>query len=172
MANTDGSEAHVAIQGMGPPDWERVRAIRLRALEDAPDAFWTTLEEARATEPATWQRRLAAPESRTFLAQEAGVDVGMAVGAPHHAGSPAHAGLYGVWVAPEARGHGVGDTLIDAVVRWARQRGYVRIRLDVGDHNVPAARLYARNGFTPTGATSRFPPPRDHVVEHELALDL
>lgn len=159
------------IERVGPHAWQRARAVRLRALQDAPDAFWTTVGQARAKPAAVWREQLASTATVTFLATAAGRDAGMAVGAPHH-DDPGDAGLYGLWVAPEARGRGLGGRLLTAVVTWARGRGYTRIRLDVGDHNRQAARLYEAFGFARTGATSRFPPPRQHVTEHELALDL
>jgi ribosomal protein S18 acetylase RimI-like enzyme len=159
------------IEHVGPDDWQRARSVRLRALQDAPDAFLTTVEQARAKQAEVWREQLASTAAATHLATLEGHDVGMAIGAPHHA-DPRDAGLYGVWVAPEARGRGVGVSLLTAVATWARERGYKRIRLDVGDHNAAASRLYEGFGFSPTGATSSFPPPRQHVTEHELALDL
>ena len=35
----------IAIERMTPEGWQRVRAVRLRALLDAPDAFATMLAE-------------------------------------------------------------------------------------------------------------------------------
>ena len=169
--SADATGAGAVISHAGPDDWERARAVRLRALEDAPDAFFATVEQARAKSAEAWREQLASTAAATFLAVIAGRDVGMAVGAPHH-DDPGDAGLYGVWVAPETRGHGVGVALLVAVTSWARERGYTRIRLDVGDHNAAASRLYESFGFSPTGATSSFPPPRQHITEHELALDL
>lgn len=159
------------IERIGPESWTRARGVRLRALQDAPDAFWSTTDgEARLAVP-VWRRRLARSDAATFLAVRDGRDVGLAIGAPHHV-HPTDAGLYSVWVAPEVRGSGLADRLILAVVDWARAAGHPRLRLDVADANLRAVGLYARLGFTPTGATSRFPPPREHVVEHERLLDL
>ena len=159
------------IDHVGPDGWQRVRTLRLRALADAPDAFWMTLQEERAKDGSRWLRQLARRDAATFIAHEDGRDAGLAVGAPHHEHA-GDAGLYAVWVAPEARGRRVGELLISAVIDWARSAGYQRLRLDVGDSNEPAVRLYARHGFRPTGTRSRFPPPRDHITEHERALDL
>jgi ribosomal protein S18 acetylase RimI-like enzyme len=44
--------------------------------------------------------------------------------------------------------------------------------LDVGARNAPARRLYERHGFVPTGRTGSLPPPREHVPEVEMELDL
>lgn len=151
--------------------WARARGVRLRALRDAPEAFWSTTEGEERLPVSVWRRRLARSDAATFLAVREGRDVGLAIGAPHHA-HPADAGLYSVWVAPEVRGSGIADRLVMAVIDWARAAGHQRIRLDVADDNPRAVGLYSRLGFTPTGAVSRFPPPRDHVVEHERVLEL
>jgi GNAT superfamily N-acetyltransferase len=147
-------------------DAMRVRAVRLRALADAPDAFSTTLEQDRARPDEDWRARLSTDRTATFLATTADGDVGMAVGAPYD-GSPGAAGLFGMWVDPRARGGGVGGALVDAVLAWARSRGYRRILLDVGDENAAAIALYARRGFVPNGVTGTLPPPRTHVREHQ-----
>ena len=150
-------------------DADCLRAIRLRALRDAPEAFGTTFAEAAAWPMESWTRQLA--ELATFIAVIDGADVGLARGGPHD-GKPGAAILLSMWVAPEARGKGVGDALIDSVIAWARGEGFSRLLLEVGDHNEPAIALYARKGFRPTGATSTLPPPRTHVPEHERALEL
>jgi GNAT superfamily N-acetyltransferase len=160
-----------AIHHAGPDDWERVREVRLRALRDAPDAFWTTLAEEEALTPAQWRERLGAETSATFLGVRAGQVVGLVVVHPSTS-APGDAGLAAMWVAPEARGTGIAGALISAGVRWARGRGHPRVRLWINDANTVAARLYARHGFVPTGITGTFPPPREHITEHELALEL
>jgi ribosomal protein S18 acetylase RimI-like enzyme len=161
----------LTIERIRPEAFERVRAVRLRALRDAPDAFWVTADEEAATTAAEWRDRLARPDTATFVARRDGVDVGLVVGARHweHEGE---AGLYGMWVAPEARGSGASTALIHAVVDWARAAGYRTVRLEVADTNEPAVRLYSRLGFVPTGAVGTLPAPREHITEHERALDL
>ena len=169
-------EQRLDIQRMSAADWQRVRALRLAGLAAEPDAFGSTLERETAFEPTDWQRRLAG-SAATFLAVLAGADVGIVTGAPwvgEERGDPAPrvAGLFGLWVARDARGRGIGDRLVDEVVTWARSEGYARLVLEVGDQNAPATRLYERHGFLPTGCGRTLPPPRAHVRERELALDL
>lgn len=152
-------------------DWERVRAIRLRALGDAPDAFGMTLAEELDRSEASWKARLDDPGIATFLATSGDRDVGLVVGGRWD-DEPDAAGLFAMWVAPEARGTGVGGALVDAVVGWARDLGRRRLLLDVADGNEPAIRLYASRGFDPTGVVGSLPPPRQHVPEHQRALTL
>ncbi|MFQ1702462.1 GNAT family N-acetyltransferase [Loktanella agnita] len=53
----------------------------------------------------------------------------------------------GLFVAPEARGKGVGTALLDAVAAEAKRRGYHQVRLDVIDTNPRARALYKHEGF-------------------------
>ena len=50
-------------------------------------------------------------------------------------------------VAPDARGRGVGETLIAAAEQWARARGYSLLTLNVFLENASARALYERTGF-------------------------
>ena len=53
----------------------------------------------------------------------------------------------GIFVAPEARGQGVGTRLLDAIAEEARARGYHEVRLDVIEDNLRARALYERKGY-------------------------
>ncbi|MEX2550653.1 MAG: GNAT family N-acetyltransferase [Nitriliruptoraceae bacterium] len=168
----------------GPDHWRDVRAVRLLALVDAPDAFGTTSVEESALPDDTWRQRLSGGARQTLLAWHhavarddggggltpAGiVQVGPIVGDPQAAGDH---GVYGLFVVPSARGLGVAEALLAAAAGIAREAGAPRLRLDVGDHNTPAQRLYHRVGFRSTGRVGSLPAPRQHVTEHELALRL
>jgi GNAT superfamily N-acetyltransferase len=157
------------IQRLTPNEGERLRAIRLRSLGEAPDAFASTFQETAARPPENWRQQL--EHLATFVAVLDGVDVGIVRGT-HYDGKPGTAILLSMWVAPETRGKGAGEALIDAVVDWARSHGFVRLVLEVADDNARAVALYARKGFEPTGETSALPEPRDHIREHERAMEL
>jgi ribosomal protein S18 acetylase RimI-like enzyme len=157
------------IARLRPGEGARLRAVRLRALADEPDAFGSTLADAERRSAEDWEAQLEALP--TFVWHEGDADVGMVRGAPHDA-DPEAGYLISMWVAPEARGRGVGGALIAEVIAWARGRGLRRLVLDVGAHNGSARRLYERAGFVPTGTTGALPPPRDRLPEVEMALDL
>lgn len=53
----------------------------------------------------------------------------------------------GIFVAPEARGRGVGTALLAEICAEGKRRGYSRVRLDVIDRNTRARALYEREGF-------------------------
>lgn len=175
-ASAEPEQVRVAVAG--PEDWPVVRQLRLSALADTPDAFGATLEEESA-QPESWWRGRLEPDApgTTLLASLVDAEgdarpAGLVVVAPSFHGPETEAGIYAVWVAPSARGRGVGDALIRSAVNHARQSGYARVVLDVGDFNEAAQALYARHGFARTGRTGTLPAPRTHVTEHELGLDL
>ncbi|WP_371262521.1 GNAT family N-acetyltransferase [Pseudomonas sp. NBRC 111119] len=56
-----------------------------------------------------------------------------------------------MWIAPEARGLGIGRALLESAVAWAENRGTFRVRLDVTIADSPAIQLYKTSGFEPVG---------------------
>ena len=76
-----------------------------------------------------------------------------------------------LWVAPDSRRRGVGASLLDAVIEWARARGFTRLELAAPSHSPAALALYRRAGFSATGARRRMPGRPDlEVVEMARAL--
>ena len=65
--------------------------------------------------------------------------------------------LFGMYVAPRARGRGVGEALVRAVLDEARHRGKSEVVLEVTSSNAEAEALYARCGFERTGAVHEHP---------------
>ena len=151
------------IQRLGPQDGRRFREIRLRSLRDAPDAFGSTYDETAARPMEAWPEQLT--KMPTFVAVLADEDVGV-VRASKDEERADTAWLLSMWVAPQARGQGIADALIDAIVYWARDCGFDRLALDVADNNLHANALYQRKGFLQTGETGSLPAPRDHIREH------
>jgi RimJ/RimL family protein N-acetyltransferase len=159
----------IELERAASGDWERVRALRLQALADSPDAFASTLAQEEGLEPDAWRERLVT--AATFLAHVEGEAVGMVTAAPFR-GRPEAAGLFGRWVAPDWRGTGAADRLVETVIDWARTEGFRRVVLEVADENAAAIALYRRLGFERTGATATLPAPRTHITEHERTLVL
>ena len=150
---------------MRPEEWEALRDLRLRALESDPDAFGDTRERALADDDATWRRRADRPDGAAFVAvTDDGRFVGMANGGPAPGRSDA-AGVYGMWVAPEARGQGLGAALLEAVEGWARSAGYDLIGLGVTTTNEAAIRLYASRGYVDLGERHPLRDGTDLVIE-------
>ncbi len=136
----------VVVARLDGREWEVYREVRLASLDEAPWAFGARLAEERERTEVEWRARL--DRRIQFVARDDGRVIATA-------GSLAAADgaveLVSMWVAPQARGTGVGDLLVDAVVADARDRGCERVLLWVSEGNAPAERLYARHAFVRTG---------------------
>lgn len=142
----------VSIRRFRKDEWPLYRALRLKALADAPDAFGSTYARERSRSDAAWAERLDCdPDADLALVAEAhGEGIGLVWG---HIDPAARATvyIYQMWVAPGHRGRGVGAALLDRVIDWARERRARRVVLGVTRGHSPARRLYERAGFRPVG---------------------
>jgi GNAT superfamily N-acetyltransferase len=131
-----------------------LRELRLRAIRDAPHAFFQPPEVEAALPAAHWDEWAAGdePDSQRvmFVAVSDAEWVGMA-GCGVRADGSGTLDATGMWVAPVARGQGLGERFIDEIVAWGRQRGAVRMEFAVTETNAVAITLYRRLGFRPTG---------------------
>ena len=59
--------------------------------------------------------------------------------------------LWGMYVREAARGQGLGDVIVAALLSHARARGVEIVQLTVVADNARARRLYVRHGFTTYG---------------------
>ena len=143
------------IRRIGEDDWATLREVRLRSLLDAPDAFGSTYGEESTLTESAWRDRSAGRwrggAAASFLAIDDDRAIGTATGAEYD-DEPGVAHVYAMWVAPDARGAGVGRRLVDAVSGWARDRGCRRLTLTVTESNTDARGLYDACGFVETGA--------------------
>ena len=149
-------------------DWAALRRLRLRALADAPGAFASTLEAELAFPDDVWRQRAGDdPAAATFIASEAGDDIGLArIFAEPDPHGRTH--LVSMWVDGGHRRRGVARALIDRAVRWAAERHAHEVILWVADENATARRLYEQVGFRPTGR--RQPLPSDPDKSESLML--
>jgi N-acetylglutamate synthase len=72
------------------------------------------------------------------------------------------AGVFGMATVPEARGQGLGRSVLSALANWAATHGATHLYLQVDDDNLPALRLYHHAGFEPTYAYHYRQLPRRH----------
>ena len=144
------------VRETGMDDWPALREIRLAALRDAPDAFASTYPREETLDEAAWRARIA--RGGCFLAYVPEISASEPVGlAGGYEAEPGTVGLISMWVRPQARGHGVGEALIAAVLDWAQARHARSVHLWVTETNQPARGLYERCGFKPTGECQPLP---------------
>ncbi len=169
MGSIERSKDLLVIRRIRPDEGPRLRALRLRALADAPVAFGSTLTREAAFTDDVWhdraRRGASGTEGVTFVAELDSRWVGIATGLPEDPDAPddPRPVLVGMFVGSEARGRGIGAGLVSAVVDWAREREAEGLCLWVTATNASAIALYARCGFRDSGA--RRPLPHSPAVD-------
>ena len=142
------------IRELTAADAEIFRALRLRALQEEPEAFGSSWEEENARPLAQTIARLQTEGMTAFGARDAdGHLVGMVRLFRHDGVKVSHkADIISMYVAPEARGRGVGRMLMEAAIERARATpGVEQLLLAVNATNTPARNLYLTLGFEPFG---------------------
>jgi ribosomal protein S18 acetylase RimI-like enzyme len=140
----------VHLRAITEESWEEWRALRLRALEESPEAFGSTLAgwQGSGDTEARWRERLASMPLNLLAELDGHQDpVGMVSALPEDEAVE----LLSLYVAAEARGYGVGDQLIEAVVAWVADTAPGPVMLRVRAANQRAMSLYRRHGFTDDG---------------------
>jgi ribosomal protein S18 acetylase RimI-like enzyme len=162
------------VRTLAAHEWPLYRALRLRALGDAPAAFCSTLAEEAARTDQDWAWRLnigaTSGRDRPLVAELDGTSAGLAW-AKVDAGDPSQVNLFQMWVAPEARGRGVAAALLEAAILWARAMNTHAMQLGVVCGNEAALRLYERAGFYAVGEPEPQRPGSTRM-EQRMRLDL
>lgn len=131
--------------------WE----LRREALEAHPASFGESVEEFLAVPVETHAARLRSGGDTMFVmgAFDRGKLVGMAGFYRETRHKRRHKGtVWGVYVAPEYRGQGVGHAVMAALIEVARALpGLACVSLSVTSGQSAARRLYAGLGFRPFG---------------------
>jgi ribosomal protein S18 acetylase RimI-like enzyme len=142
----------VTVRSLGEEDWEEFKAIRLAALTESPEAFVASVEEERGYDEDFWRLRMR--RSARFVAQQetgSGVEqLGVvSLGDGRDEGGRV-AEIFGLWVAPKARGTGVATKLVQATAERARRDGRTHVAYWVGTDNGRAVAFASGMGFRPT----------------------
>ncbi len=154
------SDTTFVVRRAQPDDWAALRAIRLEALSDSPDAFGSTYETALNFSNDQW--RAMAAQRFYCLAERDGV-VGMISGGLNDDHPGTH-WLYGMYVTPSVRGSAAAALLVKAVEEWARGEGARELFLHVGSSMTRARSFYKKMGFEPTSES--------HAMTRDPTLEL
>jgi GNAT superfamily N-acetyltransferase len=146
-------------------DWWIWCDARLAALRDSPAAFYSTLEKEQEYDQERW---LAWMDPAWGLKTVALADTGPlgVVGGQFTEDVADAVDLYGMWVAPPARGSNLAAELVHEVIAWADEQGRKQVRLWVVEDNARAKGFYAKTGFRAVQVYA--PTPRDPDVQYQL----
>ena len=148
-------EESISVVVLGPQDWRDLRAIRLEALRSEPAAYSSSYEETLARSDEHWQQRLASDHSVHLLARAQSRPIGMVGGyLGSDEGDESVAVVFGMYVAREYRGRGIGRLLLSSLIdRLSAFPQITTIRLGVTETQDPARALYESVGFQVIGKT-------------------
>ena len=162
--------ALIAIEPITPLNALVFKAVRLRALQDAPHAFSATYANESQFPESEWlarAERMNGKQGAGFLAMDDGSPCGI-IGSFLDQKDPTQAWIVSMWTAPTHRQQGIGRLLVKEVGGWACLRKAHRLLLMVTSNNEPAIRFYERLGFVRTGRTEPYPN-NPAVIEYEMA---
>ncbi|MGC4105637.1 MAG: GNAT family N-acetyltransferase [Thermomicrobiales bacterium] len=151
----------IRIEPITPQTFLAWRALRLRALKDHPDAFGASWEWYAGLSEAESQKHFSSrqgPRSQVWgtFANDATLLGTVGLGCDSGSKQAHRAHIWGMYVAPEARGQHIGEGLIATAITFARSiDGILQIHLAVTSHNTSAKRLYERMGFVTYGREPR-----------------
>lgn len=164
---------NITIRPLVKSDLALYKALRLSALQLSPLAFGSNFAEENAYSDAVWLQRMEQVGSNiVFGAFDGDQLVGTAGVFAHPRLSERHRGtLWGVYVAPEARGLNLGEQLVQAVIDHAAKRFLVLDARVVATNNY-AGDVYRKLGFVTYGVEKKSLYVQGQFLDQELiAID-
>lgn len=166
------AEPGLLIRRLTAEDAPAFRALRMRGLEDHPDAFTST--------PADWDLPLEAYIDRIKAGHVIGAFDATSGTLLGHVFLPTHLAtgaktrhkceVWSVYVIPEARGRNIARRMLEHVIALARTLGFSWLKLQVGDHNMAARRTYEALGFEAFGREEDYLRLADGRIIHEILM--
>lgn len=138
-------------------DAAALRALRLKALQEHPEAFLISVAEEAENMVGDFEKliseRWATDDNQMLVADYEGRLVGMCGFFREPREKIKHRmTVWGLYVHPDARGHHVGRKLLEAAVaRSAAVTGVTQVHISVTADNTEARTLYESLGFTAWG---------------------
>ena len=127
-------------------DLDRLRALRLAALKDTPDAFGAKYEDESKKPESEWSDRLKNTHWCFVVAD--GVDVGLLAVDRAEQDRNSDCWLSSWWLSEDFRGSGIPKLMLNWVEQLCIENNWKRIGLGVWPENLRARAAYKKLGFT------------------------
>ena len=127
-------------------DFDRLRALRLAALKDTPDAFGAKYEDEVNKPISEWQDRLKNTNWCFVVAD--GVDVGLIAVDRAKKDRNSDCWLSSWWIHQDHRGSGIPKLMLNWVEQLCIEKKWKKIGLGVWPDNLRAIAAYKKLGFT------------------------
>jgi ribosomal protein S18 acetylase RimI-like enzyme len=163
----------ISLKRIGSKDGLLFKAVRLRALQDAPGAFASTYAKESLLTDAEWEERAlrwSSDRSVCCLAMD-GEEVCGIAGSFLDEDDSTRARLISMWTAPTHRRQGTGSLLVNEILGWAVGKRAHVLQLMVASKNQTAILFYERLGFVMTRQTKPYPNDADEI-EYEMVKAL
>lgn len=161
--------AKIRVRALTEAEWDLFRSVRLRALQESPEAFVARHADEAGQSEDFWQERMA--RSRRLLAEVDGQPVGV-VSLGTATDRPEAGQIFGLWVDPALRGAGVATALVRAGVDEAAKVGKNHVLYWVGTDNGRAVAFASGFGFRPTAERRAMRVASEADGEEEIMMDL
>jgi len=148
----------MAIRILTKADAAAFRALRLRALQEHPEAFTSSFDEDARKPLSATEQRLAGDGGNVFWGAFVEGDIRGMIGLTRDPRAKArHKGdIVAMYVAPELGRRGLARALLQAAIDYARgEAGLEQLVLTVTRTNQAAAKLYKSAGFVTFGLEPR-----------------
>lgn len=154
----------ITVRELAADEWEIFKTLRLRALQEDPEAFVASYEEESQHSDEEWQERMS--HATRIGAQQGSEWVALAsVGDEDTRDDDELGEVYGIWVTPSLRGEGVARRLMEHAELVGRNAGYSHLAYWVNTDNGRAVAFASSIGYRPTEGR------RDVVVEGQPEVE-
>ncbi|NBX02506.1 MAG: GNAT family N-acetyltransferase [Alphaproteobacteria bacterium] len=141
---------NIAIRLLTPEDVAIFQALRLRGCREEPHAFLEDVDDLAQKPTEHFLRHFKNGWiAGAFMDGELVGSSGLYI---HQGKKLQHKGtVWGVYVIPEARGHGLAKKLIEIVVEEAKKAGLELVTISTNIQNPITVGIYQKLGFIPCG---------------------
>lgn len=137
------------IERLDPIQWQRLRDIRLRALEESPEWFAALFEKESQRSDSEWQKEASTAHWRAISRE--GIDIALMGVTAAEPIRECDCWLFGCWIEPHFRGLGIMKMMIDELDAICVEENWTLQGLGVWPDNIRAIKSYEKYGFKKAG---------------------